>query len=77
VVRWRFGFPVKLSADALFDRNYYHFVLDGIRHLCNKANVYPCVLDAAKSRYPLPSEKKSVVIFAGYWQLRFPKRIWN
>lgn len=42
-----FGFPVKLSTTALQDRNYYHFVSDGIQLLCKKANVYPCVLEAA------------------------------
>lgn len=42
-----FGFPVRLSVTALQDRNYYHFVSDGIQLLCNKANVYPCVLEAA------------------------------
>ena len=42
-----FGFPVKLSTTALQDRNYYHFVSDGIQLLCKKANVYPCVIEAA------------------------------
>lgn len=42
-----FGFPVKLSVTALQDRNYYHFVSNGIQLLCKKANVYPCVLEAA------------------------------
>lgn len=42
-----FGFPVKLSVTALQDRNYYHFISDGIQLLCKKANVYPCVLEAA------------------------------
>lgn len=42
-----FGFPVQLSTTALQDRNYYHFVSDGIQLLCKKANVYPSVLEAA------------------------------
>lgn len=42
-----FGFPVTISVTALQDRNYYHFVSDGIQLLCAKANVYPCVLEAA------------------------------
>lgn len=42
-----FGFPVTLSSTALQDKNYYHFVSDGIQILCEKANIYPCVLDAA------------------------------
>ena len=31
----------------LSDKGYYHFVSDGIQELCLKANVYPCILDAA------------------------------
>lgn len=42
-----FGFPLNLSVTALQDRNYYHFVSDGIQLLCEKAGVYPCVLEAA------------------------------
>jgi thermostable 8-oxoguanine DNA glycosylase len=42
-----FAFPVTLSATALQEKAYYHFVSDGIQLLCEKANIYPCVLDAA------------------------------
>jgi N-glycosylase/DNA lyase len=42
-----FGFPVRLSANALGDANYYNFISDGIQALCAKCDVYPCVLDAA------------------------------
>ena len=42
-----FGFPVTLSPTALQDRGYYHFVSDGIQLLCDKAEIFPCVLDAA------------------------------
>lgn len=42
-----FGFPVKLSSTALQDKGYYHFVSDGIQELCDRAKIYPCVLDAA------------------------------
>ncbi len=42
-----FGFPVTLSSISLQDREYYHFVSDGIQQLCEKAEIYPCVLDAA------------------------------
>lgn len=42
-----FGFPLKLSAGALGDKNYYQFVSDGIKYLCSECNIYPCVLDAA------------------------------
>ena len=36
-----------LSSISLQDREYYHFVSDGIQQLCDKAGMYPCVLDAA------------------------------
>jgi hypothetical protein len=42
-----FGFPVRLSAPALGDSNYYDFVSDGIQALCAKAGAFPCILDAA------------------------------
>ena len=42
-----FGFPVRLSAQALSDPNYYCFVSDGLQVLCEEAGVVPCVLDAA------------------------------
>jgi hypothetical protein len=43
----QFGFPISLSPIALQDTGYYHFISDGIQHLCEKIEVYPCVLDAA------------------------------
>lgn len=42
-----FGFPILFSPTALQDKAFYHFVSDGIQLLCEKANIYPCVLDAA------------------------------
>lgn len=42
-----FGFPLKLTASSLGDNGYYHFVSDGIQELCEKAGVYPCILDVA------------------------------
>jgi len=49
MTRWLndFGFPVRLSATALGDRNYYRFVSDGIQALCAKAGVLPCIFDIA------------------------------
>ncbi|HHW20519.1 hypothetical protein [Thermodesulfovibrio thiophilus] len=41
------GFPLRLSAGALSDENYYNFVMDGIQEACNASDAYPCVLDAA------------------------------
>jgi hypothetical protein len=43
----KFGFPVRVSAAALSDSNYYRFVSQGIQQLCAAADVFPCVLDAA------------------------------
>jgi hypothetical protein len=43
----KFGFPVRLSAAALADINYYEFVSDGIQALCARCEVFPCMLDAA------------------------------
>jgi len=42
-----FGFPVRLSAGALGDDNYYRFVSDGIQLLCERSGVLPCIFDAA------------------------------
>lgn len=42
-----FGFPVTLTSSPLGDKGYYHFVSDGIQELCKKAEIYPCLLDAA------------------------------
>jgi thermostable 8-oxoguanine DNA glycosylase len=42
-----FGFPVILTSSPLGDKGYYHFVSDGIQELCEKAEIYPCLLDAA------------------------------
>jgi thermostable 8-oxoguanine DNA glycosylase len=49
ITKWLndFGFPVKLSAGALSDANYYAFVSEGFQQLCDKSDVFPCVLDAA------------------------------
>jgi hypothetical protein len=41
------GFPVKLSANALADRNYYNLVSEGFQKLCAASEVAPCALDAA------------------------------
>ncbi len=42
-----FGFPFRLSAQALSDPSYYAVVSSGIQKLCARAGVLPCVLDAA------------------------------
>ena len=49
ITKWfnKNGFPVRLSAGALSDENYYNFVMDGIQETCKESVVYPCVLDAA------------------------------
>jgi hypothetical protein len=38
---------VRLSAGGLSDRNYYNFVSEGVRKLCEASGIYPCLLDAA------------------------------
>ena len=49
VIKWlnNFGFPIHLSSECLSDHDYYEFVSDGFQALCEKAEVLPCVLDAA------------------------------
>ena len=49
ITKWlnSIGFPVKLTANALQDRNYYNFVSDGFQKLCEACDIMPCVLDAA------------------------------
>jgi len=49
ITKWLhdFGFPLKLSASALSDPDYYEFVMDGIQQICSESDIYPCVLDAA------------------------------
>jgi len=49
ITKWltAFGFPIKLSATALSDKNYYNFVLDGFQIICEASGVFPCVMDAA------------------------------
>lgn len=49
ITKWltQFGFPIKLSAGALGDVNYYNFVQDGFQKLCKACDIYPCVMDAA------------------------------
>ena len=49
ITKWltAFGFPMKLSATALSDKNYYNFVLDGFKQICEACDIFPCVMDAA------------------------------
>jgi hypothetical protein len=49
VANWlnRSGFPVRLTAKALSDENYYRFISDGIQVLCQRSGVLPCIFDAA------------------------------
>jgi hypothetical protein len=43
ITKWlnQFGFPVRLSASALADPNYYCFVMDGFQALCRACDVGP------------------------------------
>ena len=49
IIKWltAFGFPLKLSATALSDKNYYNFVLVGFQRICEACDIFPCVMDAA------------------------------
>lgn len=49
ITKWLndFGFPVKLTANALSDQNYFEFVSDGFQRLAAAGGIAPCVLDAA------------------------------
>jgi hypothetical protein len=49
ITKWLndFGFPVKLTANALSDRDYFEFVSDGVQRLSEACDIAPCVLDAA------------------------------
>lgn len=42
-----YGFPLKLTAKALNDSNYYNFVSDGFQRLSEACGLPPCLLDAA------------------------------
>lgn len=48
ITKWlnEFGFPIKLSATALADHNYYNFVSDGFQEICKACDIKPCVMDA-------------------------------
>jgi len=62
VIQWMkdFGFPLSFSLTALQDKAIYHFISDGIQLLCEKAGVYPCMLEAAitSGYYEINSSKK-------------------
>jgi hypothetical protein len=49
ITKWlnEFGFPIKLTANALADQNYFEFVSDGFQRLAAASGIVPCVLDAA------------------------------
>lgn len=49
ITKWLndFGFPIKLSAGALADKNFYNFILDGLQKICEACDIYPCIMDAA------------------------------
>jgi hypothetical protein len=49
ITKWlnKFGFPVRLTANALGDANYYNFISEGFQRLAEACGIMPCVLDAA------------------------------
>jgi hypothetical protein len=40
------GCPIRLAGELLGNAAYYDFVSGAIQQLCERANIYPCVLDA-------------------------------
>jgi thermostable 8-oxoguanine DNA glycosylase len=48
IIKWlnAFGFPLKISSIVLQDAYFYEYILDVIRELCDRAEIYPCMLDA-------------------------------
>ncbi len=65
VTRWLNGnvLDLKLSAGSLGDWRYYEFVLDGLQQLCAKAEVLPCVFDAAAFSLGDPEWSASALIW--------------
>lgn len=49
VTKWlnQFGFPMQISAAALSIPACYDLISEGIQALCARANIMPCLLDAA------------------------------
>jgi len=49
IAKWlnEFGFPMKLTANALSDQSYFELVSDGFQRLAEACGIAPCVLDAA------------------------------
>jgi hypothetical protein len=50
ITKWlnnELDFPLTVSSTTLQDVNFYHFVSDAIQSLCKKADVKPCLFDAA------------------------------
>jgi hypothetical protein len=43
----KFNFPIKITSAGLSDPYFYQFISEGIQDLCEKAEIYPCLLDAA------------------------------
>jgi hypothetical protein len=49
ITKWlnEFGFPIRLTGNALADRSYFEFVSEGFQRLAEACGIAPCVLDAA------------------------------
>ena len=50
ITKWlnhELAFPISVSVKTLQDDNFYHFVSGAIQSLCEKADVKPCLFDAA------------------------------
>lgn len=42
----KYNFPIRLTSAGLSDPYFYQFISEGIQDLCEKAEIYPCLLDA-------------------------------
>lgn len=62
LTKWlnEFDFPVELNASVLRSRRRYELVLDEIQKLCQKANKYPCIFDAAVFASQAPHTKEEM-----------------
>ena len=50
ITKWlnaNFDLPYRVSGDGLGNPEYYHFIMDLVQDGCAKANVVPCIFDAA------------------------------
>ncbi|MBI2541965.1 hypothetical protein HYV80_04605 [Candidatus Woesearchaeota archaeon] len=49
IIKWlnKNEFPFTLSPSGLSDENYYQMLMGGIQEWCERADIFPCIFDAA------------------------------